>query len=244
MTKPAVFRPILLALGAMILVPAGGAQAQNAREEEGPMEIEKCQTISQPGSYRLVKNLTFSGPVGGSCLSITIGNVTIDLAGFTISGPFGFGPSPGSAGIAAGDNNNGIAVRNGSISGFNAGVDLRGNGSIVEGLRILNSFSVGIAAVGIVKGNTVLADGVDGVGTGISATGIITGNYVSARAVDFGIGPGSTVISNIAVANPGAPPFGIIVECPSNVTDNTSVNHAVNLLLEGDGCNNTNNVAP
>ena len=37
---------------------------------------------------------------------------------------------------------------------------------------------------------------------------------------------------------------GISVQCPSNVTDNTAVNNGTNLFLQGDGCNNTNNVAP
>src|SRR6202023_4089786 len=74
--------PIALALGAIILVPRAGAQAQVARE--GPTEIEKCKTISQPGSYKLVNNLTFKGTTG-NCLEITANFVTIDLAGFTIS---------------------------------------------------------------------------------------------------------------------------------------------------------------
>lgn len=69
-----------MALAAIVL--AFGAQAQDGRE--GPIEIDKCQTISQPGSYKLVNNLTVSGPSGGTCLPITVSNVTIDLAGFSI----------------------------------------------------------------------------------------------------------------------------------------------------------------
>jgi hypothetical protein len=38
--------------------------------------------------------------------------------------------------------------------------------------------------------------------------------------------------------------FGILVECPSNVTNNTAVGNGTNLQLNGQGCNNTNNVAP
>src|SRR5690349_9570108 len=137
-----------LALGAIILAAHGGAQAQ----EGGPIKIEKCQTINKPGSYRLVNNLTFftSGHSAGTCLPITADFVTIDLAGFTISRqPVGFG---GTA-IAAGDNLSGITVRNGSISGFFIGVDLRGQASIVEGLRVIGArpSSLGIGANGIVK---------------------------------------------------------------------------------------------
>jgi hypothetical protein len=139
-------------------------------------------------------------------------------------------------------------VRNGTISGFFRGVVVGGNGSIVEGLRVLGSrcpCGLGIAATGIVRGNTVVGiAGLPGNGTGISATGIVTGNYVTgSRATGLEIGQGSTVIGNTAVGAPGN--VGISVSCPSNVTDNTALENAqVNLELNGDGCNNTNNVAP
>jgi hypothetical protein len=86
--------------------------------------------------------------------------------------------------------------------------------------------------------------GLPGEGTGISATGIVTGNYVIvSRGADYEIGQGSTVIGNTTVGF-GFESVGIAVSCPSNVTDNTSVNHRINLVLDGIGCNNTNNVAP
>jgi hypothetical protein len=95
MKRPATLFPIALALGAMILVPRAGAQAQDV--QEGPTEIEKCQTIDKPGSYKLVNNLTPA--TQAVCLDITASFVTIDLAGFSISGPSGAG---GPAAIAAG----------------------------------------------------------------------------------------------------------------------------------------------
>ena len=95
------------------------------------------------------------------------------------------------------------------------------------------------------KGNIVVGIAAfPGQGIGISASGIVSGNYVAGtRFADYIIGPGSTVIGNTAVGNPGRR-IGIEVSCPSNVTDNTSTGSKVNLLLDGDGCNNTNNVAP
>jgi hypothetical protein len=249
MRIPAASFQIALALGAMILVSRTGAQAQDA--QEGPREIEKCRTIDKPGSYKLVNNLTAAS--GAVCLDITASFVTIDLAGFSISGATSglqFGPA-----IAANTNTTGITVRNGSIFGFGAGVALEGNLSIVEGLRLVGFADAaggrsGISATGIVKGNTV-ADFVGNPGArsgvGISATGIVTGNYVidSGRA-DYEIGQGSTVIGNTAGGS-GEPfsLFGISVSCPSNVTNNTAVNHSVgNIVLNGTGCNDTNNVAP
>jgi hypothetical protein len=41
-----------LLLAALLALVASGAHAQDARE--GPTEIEKCQTISHPGSSGLV----------------------------------------------------------------------------------------------------------------------------------------------------------------------------------------------
>jgi hypothetical protein len=104
MRRPAALFSIALALGAMMLAPVAGAQAQDAREQ-GPREIEKCQTINKPGSYRLVNDLTFTGTTG-TCLMITASSVTIDLAGFTISGrgfPFTGVSAAAGTGIAAGN---------------------------------------------------------------------------------------------------------------------------------------------
>jgi hypothetical protein len=83
MKTPAVFFPIALALGAIILGPWPSARAQNT--QDGPIEIEKCRTIDEPGSYKLVRNLT--APANADCLVIITDNVTVDLAGFSIKEP-------------------------------------------------------------------------------------------------------------------------------------------------------------
>jgi hypothetical protein len=246
MKRPTMVFPIMLALGAITLVPFASAQAQDA-PQEGPREIEKCRTIDEPGSYKLVNNLTFTS-LTGACLQVTDSNVTIDLAGFTINGP-GNQVGNNTVAITAGTDTSGISVRNGSISGFFTGVELAGNSSIVEGLHVSGPCpcSLGIGAIGIVKGNTVV--GIAGLlttGVGISAIGIVTGNYViDSRLGEYQIGQGSTVIGNTAIGAASFPArFGFSVSCPSNVTDNTAVNNAENLVLDGAGCNNTNNVAP
>jgi hypothetical protein len=117
---------IAVALGAMILAPAAGAQPQDARKQ-GPAEISKCETISEPASYKLVDNLT--AQQGADCLTVTAtGNVTIDLAGFSITA----NPSPGGTAIK-GSGFGGTVVRNGAISGFGTAVQ---DASVVEGLNI------------------------------------------------------------------------------------------------------------
>ena len=240
--RPAAFFPIAPAVAAVILASGVGASAQTM--------ITACQTISQPGAYELANNLTTG--TTGTCLPITVSNVTIDLAGFSI-----ISLNPQAVAIAAtppsGQVVEGIVVRNGSISGFNQGVVALGGGSIVEGLRLSGNdepFATGISAAGIVKGNTVVGFvGIRGSGVGIGATGIITGNFVEGNGLGMAIGLGSTVIGNTAVNNGSVElprgGLGITVDCPSNVTDNTAVgNPRGNLVLNGNGCNNTNNVAP
>ena len=77
--------------------------------------------------------------------------------------------------------------------------------------------------------------------TGISATGTVTGNYAVNNGTGIKIGQGSTVIGNTAINNTE---FGIVADCPSNLTDNTAVNNATNLVLNGDSCHNEDNLAP
>jgi hypothetical protein len=252
MQRPAALIPIALALGAITLTP-GLVRAQDSREE-GPREIEKCQTIDKPGSYKLVNNITLPG--GASvCLTITTEEVTIDVAGFTIIGPDSSSTRtqairtmpPTSAEL------HGIAIRNGSISGFSAGVDLSGaDGSIVERLRVSGVAAVtgvGINGVGILKDSTVVGIG-GGSGVGIAFTGPITGNYAAGNdGPGIIAGPGSSVIGNTANNNGRGSDGGggLFIICPSNVTNNTAVNNTGpfgNLFLDGTGCNNTNNVAP
>jgi hypothetical protein len=243
MRRPAVVFTIALALGAISLAPRPGARADTRKE--GPIEIEKCRTIDQPGAYKLVNNLTGPFDANGNCLVITTGFVTIDLAGFLISGGTtgtGILAAPSSGGQG------GMAVRNGSISGFRTGVDLPDTGgSIVEGLRVFGAPAagtfVGISAAGIVKDNFVTRIFL----VGIFASGTVTGNNASLNFRDGIVADlGSTLIGNTADNNGRS---GIVVTCPSNVTNNTAIGQPPgsqfpNLLLNGEGCNNTNNVAP
>jgi parallel beta-helix repeat protein len=177
----------------------------------------------------------------GNCLTITVASVTLNLAGFSISGN---GPrTPGAGILAIGSGATpfgGIVVRNGSISNFAVGVDLSfAEGSIVEELRVLNNGLLGIDAHGIVRGNIAL----DNVGTGIIASGTVTGNYATGNnqsGIAITVPSGSSVIGNTATGNQ----IGISVNCPANLTDNTAANNVTNLVLNGDGCHNEDNVAP
>jgi hypothetical protein len=97
-----------------------------------------------------------------------------------------------------------------------------------------------------VRGNTVSVASAPNGSVGISATGIVNGNYVfNDRSFGIEVGEGSTVIGNTVTGTGGFPAIGLLVDCPSNVTNNTAVNNpGGNIVLNGNGCNDTNNVAP
>jgi hypothetical protein len=230
MIRSAVGFVVALVAGATVLSPAGRASS--------PIAITACQTIKAPGSYVLASNLTAKG----DCLVITADLVTIDLAGFSITGPAILGSA---AGVRARNGGTGIVVQNGSISNFGTAVDLSSaQGSIVEGLRAFDN-GTGIVADGTVRGNTVVVTFEDG----IDASGTVTSNYLikAAHGVLLRVGPGSTVSGNTAISLGRPGEDTIVVSCPSNVTGNTATGAALpghNLLLHGTGCSAKDNVAP
>src|SRR5271165_3011844 len=176
--------PVTLALAAMIAESSAGAPEKDTAQQ-GPIKVMTCQTISQPGSYRLANNIETAT---GDCLVITASFVSIDLAGFSISADDGGAiivpPSSGQL--------NGIGVRNGSVIASDDGVYLGSAfNCIVEGLRVYvlpAPGGTGIVASGIVRNN--VANG--GHGGGISATGIVTGNIAGGGEYGISAGAGST----------------------------------------------------
>jgi hypothetical protein len=194
MTNPATVLSIALVLGTTVLV-------LGARTQAAPMPITQCpQTISQPGAYRVENNLTATG----TCLTITTDFVTIDLAGFSMSGN---GSGRGIVTNVPGFR--GIGVRNGSISNFFDGIVLeQAVGYIIEGLRVFNTQGAGISAgppPGIVRDNVT----VDTRGGGIIATGTIINNVVNAGNDATGIMAGQfSVVTGNTVSNVGFGIFG------------------------------------
>jgi len=95
--------------------------------------------ITSPGSYRLISNLTVSSQ-NVTAISIGAHNVTIDLNGFTISGPGkgvpGFGIAnkfqlPGTF-----DN---VVVGGGTVRNIGFGIHLAGNNNRVENVRVFET---------------------------------------------------------------------------------------------------------
>ena len=107
-------------------------------------------TISQPGSYKLMSNLVVPPETSG--IVVNSHGVTIDLNGFTISGPGSCSRNTytrvvtcagGSyVGIYAGAND-GTVIRNGTVRGFNNGISL-GKEGFVENVLVTQNATEGI----------------------------------------------------------------------------------------------------
>jgi hypothetical protein len=96
--------------------------------------------ITQPGSYRLSANLVVTG-LNTDGIDIDSDNVTLDLNGFTISGP---GTLSTAKGIVSANQN--ITIKNGFVTGFKEGIFLTGSGSLSD-LIVSSNGDVGVTAV-------------------------------------------------------------------------------------------------
>jgi hypothetical protein len=188
-----------------------------------------CGTITQSGSYTLTRNLSSTG----DCIVVASDFVTIDLAGFTISGtdnPQSVGIREGSGGTAPGFR--GVVIRNGNIVHFGQGIDfelspgvtiehvnasqnvfngatLLGNTSVVRSSRFDNNGGGGIG----VEFNSVLADNI-AIGNGASG---------------FFAAEGSLIVNNQATSNGTS---GIAMECPSAAIANSTNENVLGPNLE------------
>lgn len=170
-------------------------------------------TLSQPGSYILSSNITV--PDGDTiAFVIAADHVTLDLNGFAIVGPAdcsgGFRPCAGAgngtgSGVATAGVYFNVTIRNGTIQGLGAGIDLTGDSHIVEHMQVRsnNSFGIRILAsadqgVSTVRHNTVQRNG----GFGISVrVGMVTHN-ASANNERGGIVVDAGMVSdNVATRN-------------------------------------------
>src|SRR5438552_7646682 len=220
--------------------------------------ISACTTITTPGSYILTRNLV----AAGDCLVVAADFVTIDLAGHMIRG------NRTGIGIQDSGLRKGIAIHDGTITNFLAGLRICGQGSIqilVERMRVIDNVDDGIALcdgmaivkdsissgnsqgifVGppsVVRSTTASNNGVIGIQAGLST---IIGNTANENGSSgLSIGPGSTIMNNSVHGNAQ---FGLLVRCPSNVLGNTLTANGpggtTNLTPQGTGvCNVEHNV--
>lgn len=186
----------------------------SARAAGGVIEINQAvvnaaggfpYNISANGSYRLSGNLTVSSTTADAIvIGSSVNNVTIDLNGFSITGPGGANTGNGIHQLGFGL----LTVENGSITGFSGGGS-SGNGvttfsnAIVRNMQVSGN-DVGIdVPSGVISGNTANNNVI-----GIYCTSggcVISGNTAnnnSSHGINYN-GSGSVITGNTALTNGG-----------------------------------------
>jgi parallel beta-helix repeat protein len=211
------------------------AWAASAGAVDGTIEINQAKVLAKGGfpftigsfasrSYRLTGDLTVLA--SQDAIDVSAANVTIDLNGFSITGP-------GTSGTVVGINasgNVGVTVENGTVTGFHVGVEVGSNGgangivrnvhadanvagilvgsnSVVEGCTANNStptLGTGIGCIGqrcAISGNTTNGNG-DGIDCNFGGC-VISGNTASKNTSDgiFCGGTGCLVSDNTLIEN-------------------------------------------
>lgn len=157
-----------LAFGAVVLGSTGVASANHSL----PAEALMCGTTITV-STTLTHNV---GPCAGDGLIIGASNITLNLNGFTVSGL----PVPQPAGTGAGillEDKSNVTVTNGTISGFDGGVEItRGGSNTLSQLNIVDNVGSAASTWG------------EGIGLWRSSNNTITNNLVARNGIYAGIG--------------------------------------------------------
>lgn len=194
-----------------LLVGMGGvAGAGDVKLLKQPSEFPLV--ISAPGSYRLRGNITVPD-ANTTAIQVDADNVTLDLNGYTISGPTVCAAPPANnpltctpaAGTGYGIKSDhvGLTIVNGTIQGMGAqGIYLNpGYNSRIERLRLVDNGGGGVEVDGggILSGNIVQRNGFTGIMANTDA--VISGNMVLENGT-YGIAAWkSTVTGNTVLRN-------------------------------------------
>ena len=203
--------------------------AASAGAVDGTIEINQAKvmaatgfpyTIGASGSYRLTGNLTVPASTNG--INVSVANVTIDLNGFSITGPLTTLTSATPIGINATQNL--VTVENGIVTGFGTGVVV-GSGGIIRNIHADGNFN------GIEGSNNSLI-------TGCTANNATTGGT--------GIECQSTCAISGNTAN-GDSAGGITCGAPGNgdacvISGNTANSDGVGIHCKGEECLITGNI--
>ncbi len=194
--------------------------------------------ITSSGSYVLTASLTLAA-TDTYGITISADEVTLDLNGYSLTGP-GKAVATTAHGIISGGSGN-IAVFNGTVRDFRgAGIYLGGNNSQVWQIRAYNNGGDGIfiGSNGTIFDNTVRSNGEDGIQTGFGT--VIRNNSARDNGNDgIHAGDGSVVIGNACYANTGD---GIEASACLVAENACTSNTAANLNLTT--CTSANNHAP
>lgn len=161
-------------------------------------------TITESGSYYMTGNLTGIAGENGITIAAGVGNVTIDLMGFTLQGVEG-----SLNGIILADTlgqADNITIRNGIITDFGqGGISIRyGTGRLIEKMHISGNGGVGVRVFGagaIFRQSTISMNG--GIGIWVAGGGIIDSCTVTGNENNGILGEEGLLIKNCAVSHNG-----------------------------------------
>src|SRR4051812_24122655 len=212
------------------LIISSNAWSQTTLSFDGILSVSTCRIIDKPGSYALAKNIAARQqdlrPVGPSCILIIADFVSLDLRGYTLSGP-GSGFGIYSTANSSGQYPIATHVRNGSVSNFERGIALEGDGHTAENVRLAKNTGAGLTLDGtgsraegvhaLNNGNGILCFG--GFGHSVRHSEVnLNGSGINLNAC-----PGSSIIGNTVSGNGGD---GIVAKCPSIILQNTAFQNA------------------
>ncbi len=193
--KLAIVAASLVALASMSAYALDDASKTRRSE---PKKITKCRTINKAGSYIVSRNLTAKG----NCIVIEADDVIIDLDGFVL-----FGDGTG-AGVT--DNevyHRSITVRDGTVTGFENGIDLFASSASIASVRAIKNQNDGIRTGSFGRGviSSLTFDNYEGFGIRTRRRNYIfdniTGGFGSGILVT---GSGSGVVSNHVSSHTGS----------------------------------------
>jgi hypothetical protein len=214
-----------LGLAAAITLSAASAKAALTA-------IDACEEISLLGSYILQQNLTATG----DCMIINVSQVSINLNGFSITGPGG--TASGTVGISTASGVEFTIVIDGFVSNFATCVSLETDGTAVVQAVKMSGCVNDLVAGGIMSDSVVLGAYS---GVGMQVSGVISGNNLINSHYGMLLGYGRDVFHNTLNIN-GASGYGIFANCPVNIVNNTIVDcdsyHGI--VFYGGGCNASN----
>lgn len=264
--------PIIIALAQALIAADGLTLIDQRAAMSGKVTAQDSPgfpvTISQSGSFRLTGNLQVPD-AATTAIEITADDVTLDLNGFTISGPNVCTPNPtrctysggggigikafGATGVVSPAN---IRVMNGMVRGMGGhGIRMMGEGTLVQ-----NVVSVSNGGPGIVVGEGNVIDSVAKLnGSGAAIVGVIVRGCTASNNI-FGIfvRPGGVASGNVAVSNSavgisvnnasatgntayGNGTYGIDAVCPGVLSGNTAHNNISGNIRTNGACSLANN---
>jgi len=223
----------LLALVGAVLLSACPVPADDlyvvvgARPAPGTKITSLPYEIKTSGYYYLTGNLTNTNTgAGGGGITVSANDVTLDLMGFTLTGP---GSETGYLdGILLTSDKINVEVRNGTVSGWYSGVE-QYNGSTGTHHRVIgirangNTYGVWLGGSNhLIKGCTA-SQGTFGSGTGlrIAGTGTISDSTVRGFSYDGIYIGGGKVSGNLVLNCPGK---GIVASAVATISDNSVSN--------------------